>query len=60
MRRVIIAVLAAAGFLLGTAGAAHAIRDPFIVCVRECTPPGAELPPLPEPGPCHGVLDGFC
>jgi hypothetical protein len=50
VRRLLIAALAAAAFLTGTAGAAHALRDPIIVCVREpCGPQLPELPPLPHP-----------
>lgn len=52
MRRVFVAVFAVGAFLFGTAGAAHAIRDPFIVCVTEpCGPQLPQLPPLPDPGP---------
>jgi hypothetical protein len=47
-RRLVVAVLATASFLVGTAGAAHAILDPIIVCVTEpCGPQFPKLPPLP-------------
>jgi hypothetical protein len=50
VRRLLIAVLTAAAFMTGTAGVAHALRDPIIVCVREpCGPQLPELPPLPHP-----------
>ena len=42
MRRIILAVLAAATFLIGTAGVADAMRDPFPTCIRECSP----IPPI--------------
>lgn len=46
--RILIAVLLVAMFGLMTAVQALAIRDPFIVCVREpCGPQLPKLPPLP-------------
>jgi hypothetical protein len=59
VRRLLIALLAAAAFLIGSAGTANAMRDPFPQCIRECSPL-PELPQLPDPGPCHGLLEGFC
>ncbi len=59
MRRVFVTAFAAASFLIGITGVADAMRDPFPTCVRECSPL-PELPPLPDPGPCNGLLDGFC
>jgi hypothetical protein len=62
VRRVLVIVFAVASFLIGASGTADAMRDPFPTCIRECSPVPElpELPPLPDPGPCHGALDGFC
>ena len=51
VRRLLIAVLAAAAFLIGISGTADAMRDPFPTCIRECSPLPQlpELPPLPIP-----------
>ena len=46
MRRVALVLVAAAALITGTSGVAHALRDPFIVCVTE--PCGPQLPRLPE------------
>jgi hypothetical protein len=44
VRRLLIAVLAAASFVIGVSDTADAMRDPFPTCIRECSP----LPQLPD------------